>query len=232
MSELANGFLWDAAGRPDLEILEMHDRLAIFSSRATPPPELLLPPRPRALISQRRPVVSIATAAGITLAIGLGVASHALSPEPEPPFASTVMTPVPAVMLDEREAIVVAPSESVEVEPPATAVAKPKKTTAKPKKKHARGTKEGIRSVVRGRIGDVRRCYQRGLERDPNLEGRVVVQFQIGHKGRVVVAELQSSDLEDDDVGRCIVAAVKRWKFDPPTSGKIVVTYPFVLRPT
>ncbi len=49
---------------------------------------------------------------------------------------------------------------------------------------------EEIRSVVRARFGELRKCYEAGLRRDPNLAGRITVRFVIGRDGKVTaVAE-------------------------------------------
>lgn len=90
--------------------------------------------------------------------------------------------------------------------------------------------KDIIRRVVRAHINEVRGCYNQGLVRDPNLKGRVSVQFTIGPTGNVPVAVVQESSIKDNSVAQCIAKAVKRWKFPKPDGGgNVVVTYPFVL---
>jgi hypothetical protein len=90
--------------------------------------------------------------------------------------------------------------------------------------------KDLIRRVVRAHINEVRYCYNQGLARDPNLKGRVAVQFQIGSTGKVPTAVVSESDVKDSNVGSCIASAVRRWQFPkPPGGGTVIVTYPFVL---
>ena len=92
--------------------------------------------------------------------------------------------------------------------------------------------KDIIRRIVRAHINEVRYCYNQGLVRDPNLKGRVSVQFTIGPTGKVPVAVVQQSSLKDRDVANCVAKAVKRWTFPKPQGGgNVVVTYPFVLQP-
>lgn len=92
--------------------------------------------------------------------------------------------------------------------------------------------KDIIRRVVRAHINEVRHCYNQGLVRDPNLNGRVAVQFTIGPTGSVPVAVVQQSSIKDKNVANCVASAVKRWKFPKPQGGgNVVVTYPFVLSP-
>ncbi len=90
-----------------------------------------------------------------------------------------------------------------------------------------------IRRVVRAHINEVRHCYSTGLDSDPTLSGRVVVNFTISPDGDVAQANLAESSLVDEDVGGCIVTAVARWKFPKPSKGSsIEVNYPFVLSPS
>lgn len=104
-----------------------------------------------------------------------------------------------------------------------------------PTVRHAEATvgpldKDVVRRIVRAHINEVRHCYNQGLAKNPDLAGRVAVQFTIATTGRVSEAEIASSTLDDEDVGSCIVEAVKRWKFPKPDDD-VAVTYPFVLDP-
>lgn len=99
---------------------------------------------------------------------------------------------------------------------------------------HGALDKDLIRRVVRAHINEVRHCYNQGLSTDPNLAGRVSVQFQISGTGKVVaaVAVPSSTTLDDVSVQRCVARAVKRWSFPKPsTGGTSMVTYPFVFSP-
>jgi TonB family protein len=92
--------------------------------------------------------------------------------------------------------------------------------------------KDLIRRIVRAHINEVRHCYNQGLVRDPNLTGRVAVQFTIGPTGSVPASIVAQSSLDDTTVSNCVAKAVKRWKFPKPEGGgNVVVTYPFVLAP-
>lgn len=90
--------------------------------------------------------------------------------------------------------------------------------------------KDLIRRIVRAHIGEVRYCYNEGLEHDPELAGRVVVDFVIGPEGKVT-RSFAHSDMEGD-VPDCIATAVSHWRFPRPADGEDVsVKYPFVLEP-
>jgi TonB family protein len=90
--------------------------------------------------------------------------------------------------------------------------------------------KEIIRRVVRRHLNEIRYCYQVELQHQPELKGRVVVQFTIASTGQVVLSKINSSSLNNSGVEQCIVQAVRRWAFPKPKDGgMVVVSYPFVL---
>ena len=89
-----------------------------------------------------------------------------------------------------------------------------------------------VRRVVRAHIKDIRVCYNRGLERDPSLAGRVAIQFTIGPEGTVKSSVVQSSTLSvaDRSTADCIAAAALQWRFpEPEGGGSVIISYPFVL---
>jgi Ca-activated chloride channel family protein len=92
--------------------------------------------------------------------------------------------------------------------------------------------KDLIRRIVRRHINEVKFCYEKGLARNPALQGRVLVQFTIGPAGAVLQSAVQSSTLGSAEVEACLVQAVRRWDFPRPAGGgSVIVAYPFVLRP-
>jgi hypothetical protein len=91
-----------------------------------------------------------------------------------------------------------------------------------------------VRRIVRAHINDVRRCYNRGIERHPKLAGRVVIAFEISGTGKVSSSAVKATTLEpvDEEVPGCIAEAVERWTFpEPSTSATVSVVYPFQLSP-
>lgn len=93
--------------------------------------------------------------------------------------------------------------------------------------------RDQIAAVINRNLGQVRFCYEQGLQGDPNLNGRVAVAFTIGANGAVKTAAVDSSSLNSKMIEDCIVLRLKSWKFPLPQGGVDVgVTYPFVLRRT
>lgn len=93
--------------------------------------------------------------------------------------------------------------------------------------------KEVVRRVIRAHLNQVKYCYQKGLLRQPKLQGTVRIQFTIAPDGTVAASRVMRSDLDDPAVGTCIASAVRSWRFPRPKGGGVVViNYPFRLRPT
>jgi serine/threonine-protein kinase len=88
-----------------------------------------------------------------------------------------------------------------------------------------------IQAVVRSRLFEVRRCYERGKMDEPELKGRVTVRIVVPPSGGVASALVESSSLGNSRVEGCIVDAVRAWPFPAPAgSSPLVISYPFNLR--
>lgn len=90
---------------------------------------------------------------------------------------------------------------------------------------------EVIRRIVRQNFGRFRLCYEQGLGRNPNLEGRVTVRFVIGRDGAVSNVSNGGSDLPDSSVVSCVVKAFYGLSFPKPEGGIVTVQYPILLQP-
>lgn len=90
---------------------------------------------------------------------------------------------------------------------------------------------EVIQRIVRQNFGRFRMCYEQGLGRNPNLEGRVSVRFVIGRDGAVSNVANGGSDLPDSGVVSCVVSAFYGLSFPQPEGGIVTVVYPIMLAP-
>ncbi|MBN1770691.1 MAG: energy transducer TonB [Deltaproteobacteria bacterium] len=94
---------------------------------------------------------------------------------------------------------------------------------------------EVVRRIVHrhtGYRGTVRRCYERGLDRNRSLGGEVTIKFMIDPTGSVTSAEAVASTLGDSDVEGCIVRAFERMEFPEPLRGEtVIVSFPIVFAP-
>lgn len=90
---------------------------------------------------------------------------------------------------------------------------------------------EVIQRIVRQNYGRFRMCYEQGLSRNPNLEGRVSVRFVIGRDGSVSNVSNGGSDIPDSGVVGCVVSAYYGLSFPQPEGGIVTVVYPIMFSP-
>jgi hypothetical protein len=90
---------------------------------------------------------------------------------------------------------------------------------------------EVIQRIVRQNYGRFRMCYEQGLSRNPNLEGRVQVRFVIGRDGSVSNVQNGGSDLPDSGVVSCVIGAYYGLSFPQPEGGIVTVVYPIMFQP-
>jgi outer membrane biosynthesis protein TonB len=89
--------------------------------------------------------------------------------------------------------------------------------------------REAVRRVIRSILSQIKSCYERQLRMKPNLEGKIVVQFEIMSQGRVRSAKTKSTALNDGAVESCVANLIKDQRFPEPPPGTIaLVDYPFV----
>jgi outer membrane biosynthesis protein TonB len=86
----------------------------------------------------------------------------------------------------------------------------------------------GADRVVATLRGRFKACYQKGLNVDPTMSGKVVITAKIGPNGEVSSADVASSSGLSPDVTACIATTVKRAQFDAqpgPTTLSIPVSF-------
>jgi hypothetical protein len=90
---------------------------------------------------------------------------------------------------------------------------------------------EAIQRVVRQNFGRFRFCYEKALDHNPTLSGRVTASFVIGRDGGVSSVQNGGSDLADAAAVSCVVRAFYGLSFPQPEGGIVSVTYPIMFSP-
>ncbi|MFK8051898.1 MAG: TonB family protein [Woeseiaceae bacterium] len=93
-------------------------------------------------------------------------------------------------------------------------------------------SREEIEIVFNQNIGAIDALYRRALRNDPGLEGKVVLKLTISPQGVVTFCEVESSDLNDADLERKLVARVKLFRFDSKDVEAITTTKPIDFFPS
>jgi hypothetical protein len=89
--------------------------------------------------------------------------------------------------------------------------------------------KEAIRRVIKANLATIRTCYERQLNKNKDLFGKLVLSWVIGEQGRVVSVKTKSNELGSAEVASCIMNNLRTWRFpEPPTNQVVEVeAYPF-----
>ena len=118
----------------------------------------------------------------------------------------------------------VAAPPPVMVAPALPAVVFPPRIVASPAVEDPR-----IRNTVRANYGKFQRCYEKGLQRNPSLQGRVVVRLKIDPDGEVDTVRDHGSTMPDRRVVKCILDVYDDIEF--PESYGITAVYPLDFSP-
>ena len=90
-------------------------------------------------------------------------------------------------------------------------------------------SRQQILEVVQKHAGELSYCYEKALGDDPNLEGKLLMFWEINSDGRVGDVRIKTASLRSTSVNRCVMTNIKTWQFPKPKGGGLVqVTFPFV----
>jgi len=85
--------------------------------------------------------------------------------------------------------------------------------------------------TVRKSLPAIRNCYEKGLSKNPLLEGKIKVAFTVGPQGVVTGAQAEDDSLGDPNVTSCVLGKFKSLKFDKPEGGSAKFVYPLMFKP-
>ncbi len=89
--------------------------------------------------------------------------------------------------------------------------------------------RSSIEKVIKRHLNQIRYCYQRELQKDPDLAGKITVKFVIAPDGSVSSAEVATSTVANPILEKCVTRRFLKMKFEPPAGGGIVIVrYPIV----
>lgn len=87
-------------------------------------------------------------------------------------------------------------------------------------------SREEIELVFDRNKGAIYALYSRELRQHPELQGKLVLEFTIAPSGEVTMCRVVSSDLNDPELERKIVARVRLFRFEPKDVAPITTTKP------
>lgn len=91
--------------------------------------------------------------------------------------------------------------------------------------------REPVRSAVRAPWGEYKKCYDNEYAKNPELEGKIVVEWFIDNAGKPSDAKVISTTLNNKNVEDCVVQIIMKTQFPPAPTGAVVQTrYPFLFK--
>jgi TonB family protein len=78
---------------------------------------------------------------------------------------------------------------------------------------------DSVQTALRNQSDGLRACYKKATGLD-NREGQVLLRIKVDAAGRVTSASLDFASKSLGDIGPCVTAAARAWKFPPPLDGK------------
>lgn len=92
-------------------------------------------------------------------------------------------------------------------------------------------TKDEVGKVIHAHLSEVRYCYESAMLRNPDVEGKLIVNFSIAGNGFVSRSNVKQSTLPDAQLDDCILRRLGKWEFPKPKGGvTVAVTYPFIFK--
>ncbi len=88
-----------------------------------------------------------------------------------------------------------------------------------------------IDAYIRRNLAKIRWCYEKELNKNPKLFGKIVVKFIISKTGKVSSSKVSRTTMGNQTVESCVARQIKKIRFPNPKGGGIVVVnYPFVFK--
>ncbi len=91
-------------------------------------------------------------------------------------------------------------------------------------------TADQIFRVVNAHIAALKYCYEKELQRKPDLAGKIELRWLIKPAGTVEQVGTASNTLGDKAVESCMQRQVKAWRFPKATSPTLVQKFPFMFK--
>ena len=89
--------------------------------------------------------------------------------------------------------------------------------------------KEAVRRVIIRNRSAIKSCYDVELTKNPNIVGKIVLEWEIVNTGKMRNAKVKSSDVGNGALAECIINRLRVLKFPDPGPNEIAkVAFPFV----
>lgn len=88
-----------------------------------------------------------------------------------------------------------------------------------------------VTRILRQHGPEYRYCYEKELNLNRALSGRLTAKFTIAGNGGVVAVNIEGSTLRNTGIEQCLIRHIMTWSFpEPRGGGLVIVKYPFVFQ--
>ncbi|MBL8918721.1 MAG: TonB family protein [Myxococcaceae bacterium] len=89
--------------------------------------------------------------------------------------------------------------------------------------------KDVVMAVIRRHQSEIKFCYEKELQQNAKLAGKIAVTWTIDATGSIADAQVAESGVDSPNVEACMLERIRRWKFpEPKGGGVVVITFPWV----
>jgi hypothetical protein len=91
-------------------------------------------------------------------------------------------------------------------------------------------TRDQINRVVKAHAAAIRYCYEKELQRQPSLSGKIALYWVIRPNGSVDRSRVATTTMGSRAVEGCMERQVRNWQFPRSDTETIVQSYPFFFK--
>ena len=84
--------------------------------------------------------------------------------------------------------------------------------------------------VIQGSMGKIQRCYEKELNKNPSLGGKLTFEWTVKTNGRVGAVKEKGNSLGSSKVSKCVSGVIKKMKFPRPKGGEVIIKFPFIFK--
>ena len=88
-------------------------------------------------------------------------------------------------------------------------------------------SEQSVMSVINAKMGRITWLYEKYLKQQPNLSGKISIEFTIAANGFITNVKILESTINHPQLERDITNLIRRLKFEPIPDGSFTVVFPF-----
>ena len=91
-------------------------------------------------------------------------------------------------------------------------------------------TRDEVGRVIHAHMSEIRYCYESSMLHNPDLEGKLVMDFTVAGSGSVSRSEIKDDGAKDQRLSTCLTTKLSRWQFPNRAAESMSRSYPFIFK--